>query len=168
MSGRRGLRVRVTVQSRDGEFGIPWGWSGFHGTRGGWACSIFLGEHCEKSPRQLSLHGRSPSSTTQLGAGRERRGCQAGWGAQALGRQPPFCPCPSPPDAQGGGRPSQPWGRAEIIGCLPGRGSCHPAPPERGTRGSCPRDDFQMWPLARRRWLLQPGKHHTALPGPLL
>lgn len=57
--------MRVRGQSREGEFRIPWGRIGSHGTRGGWARGFQMpasawGKHCKKSPRQLTLHGLIP------------------------------------------------------------------------------------------------------------
>lgn len=163
-----------------GSLGFPGGWSGSHGTRGGWA----QGSTC------LHLPGRNTGRKVQANdpARAKRLSQHPGWGLAGnagdarLGGEPrplagSHCPVPAHPlrmPQEGGGRPS-----AEIIGCLPGRGSCHPAG---GSAGSTRKrdqglqpcshwsagDDFQMWPLARRRWLLQAGKHQTALPGPLL
>lgn len=64
--------MRVTDQNRDGEFRIPWGWSGPHGKRGGWAWGLQIpasawGEYWEKSPRQLTLHGPIPFLNTPTG-----------------------------------------------------------------------------------------------------
>lgn len=56
--------MRVTGQSTDGEFGIPWGmeWVPWHEGRLGTGLHMPASaweEHWEKSPRQMTLHGPS-------------------------------------------------------------------------------------------------------------
>lgn len=129
----------MTGQSRDGDLGIPWAWSGSRGTRGGWArgsrCCICLGEHCrEKSPTQLTPH--------------PRRGLAGNTGDARLGGEllaGSHCPVPAHPlrtPREGGGRPS-PGAALRSLGVslaeAPAtRLEAPPAPPETGTSGSSP------------------------------
>lgn len=147
MSGMSGLRVRGTGQSRDRGLGVPGDGAGpmAQGEAGPQALAACIcpggGERWEKGPRH---RGPDPGwaepflGTLGWGLAGSAGDARLVGGALGLGWQPPSrpcpsCPCPSPPDAPGGGRLSRPWGRAEIIGCLPGRGFCRPT---EGSSGS--------------------------------
>ncbi|XP_074705818.1 uncharacterized protein LOC141934348 isoform X1 [Strix aluco] len=153
---RSGMRVRGTGQSGEGDLGIPGEEAGPVARGGGWAWGsryLRLPWGWGGTGRRvlgsgvLTLHGPSPFLGTPggwLGAPG-----MPGWGrgAPALAgghHQVPARPRRMPRR----GRLAWPRGHAEIIGCLPGRGSRHPA---RGSSGSNKEQDqggSNLWPPA--------------------
>ncbi|XP_014814587.1 PREDICTED: collagen alpha-1(I) chain-like isoform X2 [Calidris pugnax] len=133
-------------ESRDGGLGVPGDGVGPLALGGGWAW--VLGPHIfpgggRASGEGSKVVGPDPAWAEPL----PRRGMAGmpGWGgggAPGFGWQPPSCPCPSRPI------PSlrTPGGRAEITGCLPGRGS--PPPGQRLRQRAGPGGSHPVAPRA--------------------